>query len=104
MMDFYADGFVRLPPEQPAMVDREALRAEFAAFQAANDYTIDEFQIRRVEVSGDMGYTIATYTDTATPKAGGASETSSGRWAIMWARVDGVWKVRAEIWNLAPPN
>ncbi len=104
MADFYAEGFVRLAPGEPAVLQYDALREEFETFQAAFDYSMDEFQIRRVEVSGDLGHTIATYTDSVTPKAGGATETLSGRWAIMWKRDDGKWKVTAEIWNLAPPD
>ena len=104
MADFYAEGFVRLPPGEAAVFTHDDLRAGFEEFQAANEYSLDEFQIRRVEVSGDLGYTIATYTESWTPKAGGATETSSGRWAVMWKREDGSWKVNAEIWNLSPPD
>ena len=102
--DFYAEGFVRLPPGEAAVLTHDDLRAGFEEFQAANEYSLDEFLIRRVEVSGDLGYTTATYTESLTPKAGGATETSSGRWAVMWKREDGSWKVNVEIWNLSPPD
>ena len=50
-----------------------------------------------------LAYTLATYTEHWTPKAGGETTSSSGRWAIMWKRQeDGSWKIAAEIWNLAP--
>lgn len=104
IVDFYAEGFVRLPPGEAAVLSHDDLRASFESFLAANEYSMEDFQIRRVEVSGDLGFTIATYTESSTPRAGGATETSSGRWAIMWKREDGTWKVNVEIWNLAPPD
>ena len=104
MADFYGEGFVRLPPGEAAVFEHDALRAGFEEFQAENEYSLDEFQIRRVEVSGDLGYTVATYTESMTPRAGGATETSSGRWAVIWKREDGTWKVDVEIWNLSPPD
>jgi ketosteroid isomerase-like protein len=102
--EFYAENAVRLAPDEAAVVGTDALKAAFAASQAEYDYSLDEYQVRRVVVDGDLGHILATYTETATPKAGGASETQSGRWAVMWARQDGTWKITAEIWNLEPPN
>lgn len=102
--EFYAEDFVRLPPGEAAVFTHDALREEFESFQAENDYSMDEFQIRRFKVSGDLGHTLATYTDSVTPKAGGETVTTSGRWVVMWRREGGSWKITAEIWNLSPPE
>jgi ketosteroid isomerase-like protein len=101
---FYAEGFVRLPPGEPAVFEHDAFREQLETSLANYDYSLDAFRIRRVEVSGDMGHTVATYTDSVTPKAGGDTETQSGRWALLWRQEDGVWKISFEIWNMDPPN
>jgi len=101
----YTDNMVRIPPGQPAVVGLDAFREQMAAALEETDYVLDEYEVRRIEVSGDLAYILATYTEHFTPKAGGETTYSSGRWATMWHRQsDGSWKVAAEIWNLAPED
>lgn len=103
VMSMYADNIVIIPPGEPVRVGTDAVRESQVSLAAEFDYVVDEYEVHRVEVSGDLGYILATYSDHATPKAGGETESQSGRWATMWRRQeDGSWKCTAEIWNLDP--
>jgi len=103
LMSMYADNMVRIPPGEPVVVGLDALREGLDASQAEFDYVLDEYEVRRVDVSGDLGYILATYSEHFTPRAGGETTSQSGRWATMWRRQDdGSWKCTAEIWNLDP--
>lgn len=101
---FYADDIVRIPPDAPVIVGLDAFR-EAAGGDQEGEYILDEYEVRRVDVSGDLGYMLITYSEHFTPSGGGEAIPSSGRWATMWRRQDdGSWKMTAEIWNLDPED
>ncbi len=102
---FYAADAVRIPPGDRVLAGADAIREWFASAASMIDYALDDVEVQRLEVSGDLGYVLATYTEHWTPKMGGETTYSSGRWATIWRRgPDGEWKVAAEIWNLPPES
>ena len=99
----YEEDMVRIPPDEPVVLGAAAFLEQLEVDSAEIEYVLDEYQVRRLDVSGDLAYILATYTEHWTPRGGGEATYSSGRWATMWKRQDdGGWKIAAEIWNLAP--
>jgi uncharacterized protein (TIGR02246 family) len=99
----YEEEMVRIPPGEPVVLGAAAFLEQIEAVSEEIEYVLDEYEVRRIDVSGDLAYILATYTEHWTPVGGGEATYSSGRWATMWKRQDdGGWKIAAEIWNLAP--
>jgi uncharacterized protein (TIGR02246 family) len=97
------DDAVDLPPNRPAVVGKEAIRAfvqsDFDRFTW--DFT-DE--IVEVEVSGDLAVMWTKYSVTLTPKDGGEPVESGGNWLkVLKRQSDGSWKFSRNIWNRDSP-
>lgn len=97
----YSEDVVIIPPGEAVRADRTSV-IEGLATLTEMDYTI-EAQIRDLQMSGDLAVTLVSYSDTSVPVDGSESESTEGRWAIVWTRnADGQWQMSREIWNLAP--
>ncbi|MDH3745856.1 MAG: DUF4440 domain-containing protein [Acidobacteriota bacterium] len=70
----------------------EAVRATFGAMiEAGLGIELDTVETR---VAGDIGYRVGTYSLTA-----GGEEVDRGKYVEVWRKLDGVWKITADIWN-----
>ncbi len=57
-----------------------------------------------VEASGDWAFVRGTYTQTVTPKAGGAATLVDGKFLAIWKRqADGSWKMYIDCFNSNVP-
>ena len=99
----YTDDAMRMPPNEPAVVGREAIlsrfEAEFAEFagQLANP-------AEEIHVAGDWAFLRGTYTMTLTPSAGGEPTQDTGKYLVVVQRQpDGTWLTKREIWNSDNP-
>jgi uncharacterized protein (TIGR02246 family) len=103
---FTEDG-VQMPPNAPANVGREAIRAWsrafLGAFRAAFALTVAE-----VQVAGDWAFERGAYRITLTPKAGGEAIRDLGKYITLYRRDSGgaTWRIARDIWNTdaAPPG
>ncbi len=96
----FADNAVRLPPNQPILVGKEAVRSDLQAY--LNRYRQEEVDVaEEVRVVGDLAYVRGTAKARATPKATGAAVIDdSGKWVTVFRRQsDGSWKIVVDIWN-----
>jgi uncharacterized protein (TIGR02246 family) len=107
LLSNYADDAVRIPPNEPALIGKDAIRANyqlsFDQFTGENDSIVVD-----VKVSGDLAFVRGTWTEISTPKDGGESREFNGNWvAINQKQPDGSWKTICEIWSkeqlISPP-
>ena len=97
----YTEEAKRLPPNSPMIVGMESIQA---FIQAALDAGAGELQATLIElhVNGDMAYEVGEYTLTIQPEEGKAI-SDSGKYMEIWKRVNGSWKIIADIFNTSLP-
>jgi len=100
MESLFTEDYVSVAPEGPPTTGRAGimalLAASFEQYTTAQTATVDE-----VAVFGDHGMVWGTWEEAMTPKAGGAEETSHGRWMVVYKRdADGSWKAWRQIYNV----
>jgi ketosteroid isomerase-like protein len=100
---YWTDDAMVLPPDQPAVVGKEEIRA-FVQHAASNPGFSISWEPELVEVSdsGDMGYMVernrVTFTD-----ASGSLQTHHGKAVTIWRKQpDGTWKCVVDTWNGNP--
>lgn len=96
--DFYAADGAILPPDAPLAQGREAIAAVWQSL-----YDLPDFQLTFaptqivVAQAGDVAYDIGTYSLGFSGDQGPVSD--QGKYVVVWKRVDGAWKVAADIFN-----
>jgi len=93
------EDVVVMPPQMPAIAGREAavgfMRAFLGQFDVRIGYISEETSIDK-----DLAYDRGTYSQTLTPRGGGASISETGKFLWLYARAsDGSWKMSRVIWN-----
>ncbi len=100
-LSLHADDVVKMPPGEPAIFGKEALRASFApGFDAFNLHCV--IYPEETQVHGDLGYARGTYSISATPKAGGETIDlmKHGKYLTLCKRqADGSWKISHDCYN-----
>jgi uncharacterized protein (TIGR02246 family) len=98
-MSLWADNGVQMPPNEPPVIGKEAIRAR-------NKGVLDRFAFNititndEVRVGGDWAFARGMYAATLTPKAGGAAVSIDGKYMTILARQpDGSWKIQRDIFN-----
>jgi uncharacterized protein (TIGR02246 family) len=100
---FFTEGVVYMPPNEPTIIGREAVRGwgepYFDQFDMRETITPDE-----VRLAGDWAVARLSGTFEVTPKAGGgtAQEIFKAIW-ILQRQPDGSWKAARTIWNSDNP-
>ena len=88
-----------MPPVTGAANAAEAMRQFFGAFEVQIRYTSTE-----IVVAGDWAFDRGTYSQTLTPKRGGAAHNETGKYLWLYRRApDGSWKQARVIWNSSDP-
>jgi len=107
LVSFYTHNAVRIPPNYPALIGKEAIRGWFQ--QIFDQFTWEGTIIAvDVQVCGDLAFARGTWTGIVAPKAGGESLKPIGNWVtIHQKQLDGSWKAICEIWSdeslVSPP-
>ena len=99
LMSCFTEGSVRMPPNRPALVGKEAIRDMFQSrFERITTEVHNTSE--EVIVCGDWAFVRGTYTVTSTPKVGGEPIRNIGKWITIWQRQpDGSWKLHRGIYN-----
>ena len=99
LVSFFTDNAVNIPPNEPALIGKEAIRSWFQ--QSSDQFTMEqEGTVEDVQVSGDLAFTRGTETIIFTPKAGGESLKAKDRWVTIYRKQsDGTWKCICNIWS-----
>ena len=99
----WAPTGVLLPPHHPAVQGHDAIGAYFTRVFAVRRLAFT-FTDAKLTVAGALAVERLAYTAVATPVAGGAAETDTGKGLHVYARQrDGRWLLVQDIWNSDQP-
>jgi ketosteroid isomerase-like protein len=100
---FYAPGAVEMQPSTPAIAGLPAIRAWFESGLLqpgiTNVFTSDTIE---VAASGDLAYDRGTYRFSMETPDGRVEDV--GKYLMIWKKIDGEWKVIADISNSDRPR
>ncbi|MFX0197844.1 MAG: YybH family protein [Candidatus Hodarchaeota archaeon] len=102
VMSLYADDAILMPPNQAAIVGKEAMRSwQETVFETHSfEFKIDS---KEIVVDGDLAFSRGTLNLTVTSKTDGESFSSEGKYIVILRRQnDGSWKATHDIWNDTP--
>lgn len=105
LMATFAQNPVSMPPNQPAVTGREAVRAFWSEFLEQGDLEVDNVLVQ-FQADGDLLVARGTYTLSIAPAEGEPME-DKGKWVAWWRRgADGSWKTLGNAWssNNPPPG
>jgi len=95
----WTDDGVQMPPDEPAVVGKERIRARNQRFldQFRFDMGITNAEVR---TAGDWAFARGTYRASLTPKQGGKPIPIDGKYmTILTRQADGSWKILRDIFN-----
>ncbi len=97
----YTEEAKRFPPNNPMIVGRENIQVWI---QALLDAGVGDLQSTTIDlhVNGDMAYEVGKYTLTIQSEEGEVV-SDSGNYVEIWKRVNGSWKIIADIFNSSVP-
>jgi uncharacterized protein (TIGR02246 family) len=103
VLSFWSDDARVVPPGQPAVIGKEALREYVSGAFAVPGFAIQwETSDFVVSASGDMAYGLGTNVVTFNG-ADGKTITERGRAVTVWRKdPGGAWKCVIDTWNPAP--
>lgn len=103
IVSFWSDDALVIPPGQPPIVGKEALRAMVASNMEIPGFAVSwEADDMEISPDGRMAYMYGTNQFTF-PDGDGNLVTSHGRALTVWRKgPDGQWKCVIDIWNAAP--
>jgi uncharacterized protein (TIGR02246 family) len=94
----YAEDGAVMPPNAPIGKGSAAIQQTWASMMATPGFglTFVPEQIL-VSSSGDLALDRGTYKLTIAPD--GPAQTDTGKYVVVWRKIDGEWKVAADIFN-----
>ena len=97
----YTDDAVVMPPNEPAVHGRTALKAWMAAFPVVTDFTLST---GRIEGRADLAYVRGTYTMTLRPEGAQTPVMVRGKYLeIRRRQSNGDWLLEADMFNSDQP-
>lgn len=98
-LDMLTDDVVFMAPNAPIMVGKDELRAWATPYLDAYTVGWEKTELELV-VNGDWAYSLYSYREDDTPKAGGPRLQDTGKGIIIYHYdIDGVWRVARDAWN-----
>jgi uncharacterized protein (TIGR02246 family) len=101
-ISLWADDGVQMPPDDPARIGKEQIRAGMKPLFDQLNLDIVIQSIEDARIYGDLGFTRCIYTLKATPKAGGETidVMPEGKALTLYERQpDGSWKIVYDCFN-----
>ena len=100
----FADDGVEYNMNQEPFVGPAAIQRWITQNQKQNPKAVGNWTTDRVEIaaSGDLAIEYGSYTDTGLGLSG--TETDQGKYVTVYRKVNGTWKVAADIGNSTKPK
>jgi len=89
--EFYSPDVIYMYQGMPDHVGREVIAEMYKDFFSKNNAQVS-VHIDEVRICGEMAFDRATFTATATPKAGGEASVTKGRLLEILRKEGGKWK------------
>jgi uncharacterized protein (TIGR02246 family) len=103
-MAYVADDVVFMPPGEPAVRGRDAVRKWITAFLAQYRTSALTLANREVRVGSGWAVELGTFEWTLQPVAGGSAVTDRGNYMQVWQRQgDTAWRFAREVYNSSVP-
>ena len=105
-ISLWADDGVQMPPDDPARIGKEQIRAAMKPQFDQLNLDIVIHSIEDAKIHGDLGFTRCIYSLKATPKAGGETINvmPDGKALTLYGRQpDGSWKIVYDCVNSSTP-
>jgi len=100
LMSIYGDEAVRIPPNEPPSVGKEAIQKSAQQMFDKMSPKEEKDVVEDVQVSGNLAVAHVKWSSLITPKAGGEPSNVSGNWILVFKRESGnLWKIIYSIWN-----
>jgi uncharacterized protein (TIGR02246 family) len=94
----YTQDGALMPPNAPIAKGPDAIQKTWAAMMQAPGFALNIVPERIVvAASGDMAFDRGAYSLTVAPN--GTAQTDTGKYVVVWQKVDGEWKAAADIIN-----
>jgi ketosteroid isomerase-like protein len=101
LITLYTDDAVFMPPNQPAVRGRAALRSWMSYFPRISAFTVS---IEEIDGRADLAYVRGAYTMTMHPDGAPAPVQGTGKYIeIRKRQPDGSWLLAADIFNSDQP-
>ncbi|MEY8831448.1 DUF4440 domain-containing protein [Sedimentitalea sp. XS_ASV28] len=99
----YAENAVLMAPGEPVVEGAKAIEARWARQLTLDgfDFSLTPQQLV-VSSSGDLAHDRGSYDFAATLPQGAITDT--GKYVLVWQKIDGDWKVIADIFNSNPAD
>jgi len=94
LASLYTEDAVLLPPNEPAVFGRDAIRATNKELLAQEGLGM-ELEDLEVKIVGDLGYKAGRYRMFT--KDGGLLDR--GKYIEIWKKTDGTWLIHRDMWN-----
>ncbi|MCK5712894.1 MAG: SgcJ/EcaC family oxidoreductase [Hyphomicrobiaceae bacterium] len=94
LASLYAEDAVLLPPNEPAVFGRDAIRATNRELLAEEGLGM-ELEDLEVKIVGDLGYKAGRYRMYS--KDGGLLDR--GKYIEIWKKTNGTWLIHRDMWN-----
>jgi ketosteroid isomerase-like protein len=103
ILSYWSDDAIVLPPDQPAVVGKEAIRAFVRQSLDIPGFSIT-WEPEQATISGDLGYLIERNTVTFADSTG-TVHTQHGKAVTIWRKNSaGEWKCVVDTWNNVPAH
>jgi ketosteroid isomerase-like protein len=99
LVNNYTTDAIVMAPNLPAAHGPGAIRATWTGFLgqfASNDVTLTSDDVQQ---SGDIAVETGHYMVHVVPKGTTTPVTDSGKYIVVWKKVDGRWKIFRDIFN-----
>jgi ketosteroid isomerase-like protein len=98
VISLYAEDGNAYPPNEPAAKGRAAVRKVWSTYLSDPSFNVS-WKTTKAEVSGDLGYTLATY-EVSFNLPDGKPGKEVGKCLCVWKKQkDGSWKALHDMWN-----
>lgn len=97
MVDIYADDAVLMPPNDPPITGLDGIRQYWSGLLSAGKIEFDIVTDNVVQ-SGDLAAERGHYEMTIRPP-GRAPISDSGKFVVIWRKIDGRWRNVTDIFN-----
>jgi ketosteroid isomerase-like protein len=94
LLDAFAEDARFLVHEQEPLVGTEAIRGAFSAFFERFDTSAYDPRYEVIDVHGDSGYVLGSFTEVLRPRDGTPGTRVHGRVVQFWRQEGDEWRIR----------